>query len=105
MVAKYNAEARRRRHNPKLELLLLKVVPERFINSESQLMVTWMGFGAAALKVLGVHIVKSVLTLAHTLALATTRSVYPASCFSGRAGFSDLDPPDGGWSQNPAGTV
>ena len=24
---------------------------------------------------------------------------------SGRAGFSDLDPPDGGWSQNPAGTV
>ena len=30
---------------------------------------------------------------------------YPASCFSGRAGFSDLDPPDGGWSQNPAGTV
>ena len=31
---------------------------------------------------------------------------YPAaSWFSGRAGFSDLDPPDGGWSQNPAGTV
>ena len=29
---------------------------------------------------------------------------YPASCFSGHAGFSDLEPPDGGWSQNPAGT-
>ena len=29
----------------------------------------------------------------------------PSSCFSGRAGFSDLNPPDGGWSQNPAGTV
>ena len=28
-----------------------------------------------------------------------------ASCFSGRAGFSDLHPLDGGWSQNPAGTV
>ena len=31
--------------------------------------------------------------------------LYTDSCFSGRAGFSDLSPSDEGWSQNPAGTV
>ena len=36
-----------------------------------------------------------------TLVLATPWSLYPDSCFSGRAGFNDLDPSDGGWSQNP----
>ena len=40
-----------------------------------------------------------------TLALATTWPLYPDPCFSGRAGFSDLDPSDGGWSQNPMVTV
>ena len=33
------------------------------------------------------------------------KHVLPASCFSGRAGFSDLYPPDEGWSQNPMLTV
>ena len=31
--------------------------------------------------------------------------LYPDSGFSGRAGFSDLDPFDGGWLLNPMGTV
>ena len=40
-----------------------------------------------------------------TLGLAATWSLYPDSCFSGRAGFSVLDPSDGGWSLYPMGTV
>ena len=40
-----------------------------------------------------------------TLDLRTTWLLYPDSGFSGRAGFSDLDPSDGGWSLNPMGTV
>ena len=31
--------------------------------------------------------------------------LYPDSGFSGRAGFKDLDPSDGGWSLYPMGTV
>ena len=54
---------------------------------------------------IGTYVKLNVFVFALTLALATTWSLYPDSCFSGRAGFSDLDPSDGGWSQNPMVTV
>ena len=40
-----------------------------------------------------------------TLALATLWSLYPDSCFRNHSVFSDLNPSDGGWSQNPMETV
>ena len=39
------------------------------------------------------------------LGLATTWLLYPDPCFSGRAGFRNLDPSDGGWFLNPMLTV
>ena len=35
----------------------------------------------------------------------TTWLLYPDPCFSGRAGFRNLDPSDGGWFLNPMLTV
>ena len=39
------------------------------------------------------------------LHLAATWSLYPALAIATNPVFNDLDPPDGGWSQNPMLTV
>ena len=52
-----------------------------------------------------VSVLVSVTGSAKRLYLATAGLLYPNSCFRGRAGFSDLKPPDRGWSQNPIKTV
>ena len=52
-----------------------------------------------------VSVLVSVTGSGKRLYLATAGSLYPDSGFSGRAGFSDLNPSDGGWSQNPMAGV